>query len=147
MTRDIAEVTLDRARELRSLGLSWAKTSRAVGVTEDTLRWRIDPTFAEKWKARHAGPKSMVRAEPLRPTKIEVRRALAAIPTDTRSFTARVMGDPLPGRSALERMKDKDAGPVQTRSFCSRSVLVLVAGAREAEYVEDRPNLEGRSNA
>lgn len=33
----------------------------------------------------------------------EEARLFASLPKDTRSFTARAMGDPLPGRSALDR--------------------------------------------
>lgn len=37
------------------------------------------------------------------PSLAEMRRLLAAIPVDTRNLTARVCGDPLPGRSALDK--------------------------------------------
>ena len=33
------------------------------------------------------------------------KRQMAAFPADTRNLTARVCGDPLPGRSALDRLE------------------------------------------
>lgn len=33
----------------------------------------------------------------------QAARQLAAVPADTRPLTARLLGDPLPGRSALDR--------------------------------------------
>lgn len=37
------------------------------------------------------------------PRREELAARLAEIPADTRSLTARIFGDPLPGRSALDR--------------------------------------------
>lgn len=39
----------------------------------------------------------------IRPNLSDVAARLAEIPADTRSLTARIFGDPLPGRSALHR--------------------------------------------
>jgi len=36
------------------------------------------------------------------PIKADRERMLASIPDDTRTLTGRIMGDPLPGRSALD---------------------------------------------
>lgn len=42
--------------------------------------------------------------------KIEdIEARLAEIPYDTRDLTARIFGDPLPGRSALDRMGGRPA--------------------------------------
>jgi hypothetical protein len=38
-----------------------------------------------------------------RMTLEEEAKLFASLPKDTRDFTARIMGDPLPGRSALDR--------------------------------------------
>lgn len=38
-----------------------------------------------------------------RPTNEEYRRKIREIPPDTRDLCARLMGDPLPGRSALDQ--------------------------------------------
>jgi hypothetical protein len=43
-----------------------------------------------------------------RPTPAELRRAVLAIPRDTRDITGLVAGDPLPGRSALDRKAVKE---------------------------------------
>jgi hypothetical protein len=49
---------------------------------------------------RAAGLAKLYPSRP-KPGDIEARRA--EIPADTRSLTARIFGDPLPGRSALDR--------------------------------------------
>lgn len=38
-----------------------------------------------------------------KPNEADAAKALASIPSDTRKLTERVFGDPLPGRSALDR--------------------------------------------
>ena len=43
-----------------------------------------------------------------RPSPAELRRAVLAIPKDTRDLTARIAGDPLPTRSALDRKVVKE---------------------------------------
>lgn len=40
-----------------------------------------------------------------RPTPKELQALARSIPADTRSLTARIAGDPLPGRSALDRLR------------------------------------------
>ena len=39
-----------------------------------------------------------------KPSPQDLAARLAEIPADTRSFTARTFGDPLPGRSALDKI-------------------------------------------
>ena len=40
------------------------------------------------------------------PSQIDLDARLAEIPDDTRGLTARICGDPLPGRSALDRLRE-----------------------------------------
>jgi hypothetical protein len=40
----------------------------------------------------------------------DARRLMEEIPADTRGLTARLMGDPIPGRGALGRMREMGAG-------------------------------------
>lgn len=101
---DLPPDQVQRARELRAEGLSWSNIGARLGLHEDTMRRRIDPGFKE----RRTGPRvrAFIRAGGERHvTQAEAETALARVPTDTRSMSARVMGDPLPGRSALDKMR------------------------------------------
>lgn len=100
--RHISDETLERTRQLRALGLSWEKIGRQVGFGPDVLRYRLDPT---RKRGGESGLSSMIRDLPYRPTEAEVDRLLSTIPRDTRNFTSRVCGDPLPGRSALDQRR------------------------------------------
>ena len=42
-----------------------------------------------------------------KPDPHDTAQRLRAVPRDTRDFTARFCGDPLPGRSALDRMEGR----------------------------------------
>lgn len=104
----------EKARALRLSGLSWSDVAEAIGRNTDTVRIALDPAFAQR--RREADRKRAAkRREAERvvngvhtdgyraPDPATTARALAAIPTDTRSMFSRFMGDPLPGRSALDR--------------------------------------------
>lgn len=41
-----------------------------------------------------------------RPTPAQLRKMVLSIPADTRDVTGQVCGDPLPGRSALDRREE-----------------------------------------
>lgn len=103
--RVIPEETLNTALLMREQGESWNAIGRALGYDRDVLRWRLDPEFVERRKANHGGPLSMLRAAAFRPCEAEIRRIQDGVPRDTRSFTGRSMGDPLPGRSALDKQR------------------------------------------
>lgn len=100
--RHISEETLEMTRTLRSLGLSWEKIGRQVGFGPDVLRYRLDPT---RKRGGESGLSSTLRSLPFRPTQAELDSLLSKVPRDTRDFTARVCGDPLPGRSALDQRR------------------------------------------
>lgn len=78
-------VTLDKVRELYDAGMSETAIAKALGLT----RYQVF-TLA-----------GVVRVE----RKAEERRRLAEaqVVRDTRDLTAKFCGDPLPGRSALDR--------------------------------------------
>ena len=54
-------------------------------------------------KGPHKTPHGFQR---FRPSPAELRKAVLAIPRDTRDITGLVAGDPLPGRSALDRKQE-----------------------------------------
>lgn len=76
------------------------RIARAVGVSHGLVhKW-------DAWDYRIPAPD--LPARPVRVSQIDVDRAIIAahmknMPADTRPLTARTFGDPLPGRSALDR--------------------------------------------
>lgn len=100
----------DLARQLRAENLNWTEVAKRTGLTVDILRRRIDPGYSHR---RYAQDRKMGRKEVgkmlhfhergPRITVEETKKLLATVPVDTRPFFARMMGDPLPGRSALEK--------------------------------------------
>ncbi|MEM8575536.1 MAG: hypothetical protein AAGF48_12975 [Pseudomonadota bacterium] len=94
------EEVLERAKELRATGKSWRAVAEwlNVGVGSVWLQRRLVPGFAERANERNAMSRlERATGEPL------------PIPLDTRSITARVFGDPLPGRSALDKKRAEAA--------------------------------------
>lgn len=98
-----------RAEQMKAQGFRWATISRETGITTDRLRYRLDPRYREsrltrQLEARQRSGKyqSPVRVSFGHVSPEEARRLLASIPKDTRGLTARICGDPLPGRSALD---------------------------------------------
>ena len=102
---DIAADVLARARKLRAAGKSWADIGAHFGYHENTIRKRLDPDFADSRRLRYTAPALCMRAMEPRLTPAEAERALATVPLDTRTIQARFLGDPLPGRSALDRQR------------------------------------------
>lgn len=101
------ESPLDEARRLRAAGKGWKWVAQFTGSTEFSLRSNLEPGFLDRHRQRikdqravrlQGGDNIYHRVSPE-----EAQRAIAAIPRDTRGFKARLFGDPLPGRSALDR--------------------------------------------
>jgi predicted AAA+ superfamily ATPase len=83
------------AQRLRAAGKSYREISEALGVSETSVR-------------RMVGALEVIRVVNRQPAenisdKATVRKLLKQIPPDTRSLTARIAGDPLKGRSALDQ--------------------------------------------
>ena len=106
----MAVVDADKARRLIDEGMSVRAVARLFGVTPVAVRRYVDPEYRAKLneqsrqyaeRQRHA---KNHQAEP-RPPEVDAEARQAEIPSDTRGFTSRFLGDPLPGRSALDRRK------------------------------------------
>lgn len=105
----------------RQQGRAWGSIAKKLGVTEYAVRVAIDPTFRERKaeeqeqerqsRRRHGKRADSARqnggysGSPFRPTEAEFRAAQKLIPPDTRDLTGVICGDPIPGRSALDRMR------------------------------------------
>lgn len=106
-----AVLIVEDAKRLIAEGMSLFGASVECGVGYEWLRRRIEPGYAEKSNAKvrarliHPSP-SMTRVDAnVRPSQSDLARRRAEIPKDTRDFTQRFCGDPLPGRSALDRRR------------------------------------------
>lgn len=64
----------------------------------DRIRQKVAERRRDEWKRKVEERIAIKRAE-----KAELAAAIASVPLDARSLTARLMGDPLPGRSALDQ--------------------------------------------
>lgn len=106
----IPEHVLDNARRLRSLGTPWAEISRRVGYAAETLRCRLDESYRIRRNERSDRIRSLkkeyfrrnytgfsYKSDDRAITTEELRARKALIPPDTRSLTARLLGDPIPG--------------------------------------------------
>lgn len=97
------------ARVLRAKGWAWRKIARQLGISVERLRTAIEPGFGKRRYQRqkrlampgHAHVRPGRR--PTKPKAADVAARLAEIPDDERGLTQRLLGDPLPGRSALDR--------------------------------------------
>jgi hypothetical protein len=99
------------ARQLRKGGATWAMIAKRCGVSTEVVQRAIDPGYAERRSAGIRAAKQLrcgsLHVEPssrMSPAdKLEAERMLAELPPDTRGLTAKICGDPIRGRSALDR--------------------------------------------
>ena len=97
-------------QKLRDDGLTWAQIGRKLGIRGEVAKRSVDADYhariRERQKNYHRERRQtfkvpqknhFVRKDDIDP------RVLNSVPPDTRTFTARAFGDPLPGRSALDR--------------------------------------------
>jgi hypothetical protein len=105
------EINIERAQKLKADGWSYNRIGEIFGTTGQTIRVRIDPEYGAMRLQRSAEIKKANRGFAIKDVLPSERRApvedvaarLAEIPQDTRTQGQRLMGDPLPGRSALDR--------------------------------------------
>ena len=104
---------IEEARELHARGWTFRRIGERLGCAFHTVKRVLDPDYAVK--RRIAVREARQIREPSLPRKTAQESAtavsvkedaaarLAEIPKDHRSLTGRLFGDPLPGRSALDR--------------------------------------------
>lgn len=108
---------IDQAREWQREGVSWREMGKRFGTTQDTVRRAVDAEFSARERAmrenrrRSDNPRGRIvrekreRQSGLRPTEAEFQAMKALIPADTRDLTGFLTGSPLPGRSALDKLR------------------------------------------
>lgn len=111
--KDEQDKILADAKRLRGTkNWTWSAIARKHRLAIQTIRRRLDAEYADRLREiarikngadfRGDGPRIYVDPE-ARPDPAVVAASRRAIPIDTRSVTQRILGDPLPGRSALDR--------------------------------------------
>lgn len=112
--RKLTETEISKASALRLEGQTWRELAARFGVGEKAVRRALDPAFDVRFQEyrRRANAKrrgrwnpppgieSLMRFAPSAEALAERERAFAF---HDRPVTAELMGDPLPGRSALDR--------------------------------------------
>lgn len=104
---------IEEARQLQARGWTIIRIAERLGCYRQTIKRVLDPEYAVKRRIQVREARQI--REPSLPRKTARENAtavsikedaaarLAEIPPDTRSLTARLAGDPLPGRSALDK--------------------------------------------
>lgn len=99
---------LEEARKLRATGLAWKKIGPLFGTTGETIRKALDPEFVAKvkgWdKIKEARRKMGIEGVITR-SGVFMQRPLADHPQPV-TISQLMFGDPLPGRSALDRLQE-----------------------------------------
>lgn len=105
---------IEEARRMRESGQSWRAIGRAFSISTDAVMAAIDPIFAERrrqnirdWRAKNGrglGGRRETLSEWIDPALVP------SVPRDTRGLTGYLMGDPLPGRSALDLRASQTTG-------------------------------------
>lgn len=122
--KPLSDTQTERARRYRREGMPWSTIGARLGVSPERLRYWIDPGYAEHRRKRtNANRRRAYWAEPRQfgarvsaghVSPQDLASAVANVPVDTRSRMARFMGDPLPGRSALDAKRNSRFSPVST---------------------------------
>lgn len=103
------EGDIARARLKRQNGQSWNALARHFNCAEETIRRYMDDEYrkkrADRYRPEHR--RFTMYGDPPRMTSAEAKRVIESVPSDTRDPVARWMGDPLPGRSALDKLRAK----------------------------------------
>lgn len=106
--REIVRESLPKIQRMRQEGLTYKKIAETLGVQVGALDAILNPERTERInelrrqrRLKEGGRKSSFvhYTEP----HLEVKGEMP--PPDTRDLTARLLGDPLPGRSYLDRMR------------------------------------------
>jgi hypothetical protein len=115
---DLSDKQISMAKKMRRENppQPWQAVGKACGCSADTIRRRLDPKWREmkaeslrRSRARRLAAGQNIVQPKTHPVRQQAEKLLAQIPEDTRSLTARLAGDPLPGRSALDRKMMEDA--------------------------------------
>lgn len=105
---------LAEARRLQAGGMSIVRIAIAMSLPEHRVRCALNPEYAAKYgTTRERRKQAAIVSLQYHAVDPRIRRDAVKlyrqVPADTRSLTAQLAGDPLPGRSALDR--DRSVSP------------------------------------
>jgi hypothetical protein len=113
--REQIRARADEVNAMRAEGKTWAAIAEILKVGVGNLRFAMDPEFVDRANAnrrerrRHTIREHHEQFKNVKPMnfRIEDPRDVRGewAPPDTRDLTGRLLGDPLPGRSYLDRMR------------------------------------------
>lgn len=102
---------------------AWAHAAKISGIPYRSLRRALDRDYDQRCREQNSRCADRIRGTVNRrklglfiskakavARDAEANRLKALIPDDTRHVTGRMFGDPLPGRSALDRKREMEAG-------------------------------------
>lgn len=100
--KQFTEARAAEARRLRAQGMTWKQVGAALGIHGHTAQYWADTAYRERRRARIAENARIRRddgggGEPRNPIRLP--------DVEHETLTARLMGDPLPGMSALDRQR------------------------------------------
>lgn len=116
MSRTLTTAEVAECARLRKAGRTWTEIGRLYGVSYCHLRGALDPKWAAarreasrqaRWQREAEQRRTMKRGKAFReferPTaRADAERLMQDIPPDTRDLTGILLGDPLPGRRAID---------------------------------------------
>jgi hypothetical protein len=113
-------VLIEIAKQMREAGWQYQGIALVMGVRGTTIRCWIDPEYRKKTNELHRKRWRRLQVQ----TDVVVRKYEAAdadqlakqIPPDTRDLTARLCGDPVPGRRAIDHISVESLWIQPTRS-------------------------------
>lgn len=107
--RALTPVQIEAVKVMLKSNMTWKGIGDCFNVCPETVRRAVDPEYREK-RAKQVAARRAAGPAPVNPKQAtrayvanDAAIRVAEIPHDTRSLTARMFGDPLPGRSALDR--------------------------------------------
>lgn len=100
---------VERCVQLRRGGLSYERIGKQIGVSGTTVQEWLNPDFTNRRREREKKRRKVEsRGQVFNSHEAENdwRRQLASIPS-VRTLNQAILGDPLPGRSALDRRQSQ----------------------------------------
>lgn len=92
--------------KLRAAGLNWHAIAKELGVSTQTARCSVDLPYREIIYERNNARRRGKTKRPVEEWKPKTVFVVPPTVLDSRSAFSRMMGDPLPGRSALDQRGD-----------------------------------------
>lgn len=104
----MTEEQILKAKDMRNRrNMTWTAIAAELGVHFSTVRRYVLPGERERRRRREAELEKRrdVRVVDSAAVERQARHLMRQIPEDTRDLTALMFGEPLPGRSALDRQQ------------------------------------------